>query len=157
MIKLNRSAKGDTIVEVLVAIAVMSTVLAGAYAISNRNSSAIRQAQEHAEALQIAQTQVEQLKVLALISNTDIFSRTANPGNGFCTFNPGSGDLEEYDDSDPSNKCIVNNGIDYRVSISRENTAAPQYKFTVRVRWDSINGPAGQEDNVELSYKLNKL
>jgi type II secretory pathway pseudopilin PulG len=60
MIRLNH--KGDTIVEVLIAIAIVGMVLAGAYASANKSLQANRRAQERAEALRVAEQQLEYLK-----------------------------------------------------------------------------------------------
>lgn len=54
---------GDTIVEVLIAMAVVSLVLAGAYTSTRKSANATRTAQEQGEALKLAESQVEQIKV----------------------------------------------------------------------------------------------
>jgi len=59
---LNRQQTGDTIVEVLICIAVVSTILAGAFVVSNRSSVAVRTSEEHAQALQYLQGQIELLR-----------------------------------------------------------------------------------------------
>ncbi|MGH7237779.1 MAG: type IV pilus modification PilV family protein, partial [Candidatus Saccharimonadales bacterium] len=56
-----RTQSGDTIVEVLISIAILGTVLAGAYVTSNRSLLAERTAQEHSQALTLAESQVESL------------------------------------------------------------------------------------------------
>ena len=64
MIKLsfNSSQRGDTIVEVLIAMAVASSVLGITYATMNRNLLITRGAQERTEAAKLAQGQLEILK-----------------------------------------------------------------------------------------------
>ena len=52
---------GDTIVEVLIAIAVISVVLSGAYTVANKSSVKIRDAQERGEAQKFASEIVERL------------------------------------------------------------------------------------------------
>lgn len=56
------SQTGDTIVEVLIAMAVLSMVLGGAYVASNRSLAVSQQNQERAEALKLVEGQMEQLK-----------------------------------------------------------------------------------------------
>ncbi|MGH7195196.1 MAG: type IV pilus modification PilV family protein [Candidatus Saccharimonadales bacterium] len=56
------SQAGDTIVEVLIATAILGLILAGAYATSNRSLNSERDAQEHTQALTIAQSQIESLR-----------------------------------------------------------------------------------------------
>src|SRR5689334_21880888 len=53
------TSSGDTMIEVLIAIAVVSLVLVGAAATTSRNAASLRDAQEHAEAQAIANSQVE--------------------------------------------------------------------------------------------------
>ena len=57
---------GDTIVEVILAVAIVSSVLTGAFVVTNRSSKAIRDSEEHAQALQFLQGQVEQLRSAAV-------------------------------------------------------------------------------------------
>lgn len=58
----NRQQAGDTIVEVLIAIAVVSSVLAIAYSTMNRNLQIMRNNQERTQAVRVAQDQIETLK-----------------------------------------------------------------------------------------------
>ncbi len=53
---------GDTIVEVVIAIAVIAVVLTGAFVLTSRNLTSVRDSQEHSEALALLQSQVEQLR-----------------------------------------------------------------------------------------------
>jgi hypothetical protein len=62
--RLFRNQAGDTIVEVLIAITVVAAVLGGSYTVVNRTMANSRQAQEHAEALQMANKQVEYITSL---------------------------------------------------------------------------------------------
>ena len=55
---------GDTIVEVLVAMTVMSMVLGGAFASTNRSLNATQAAKERDQGVRLAETQIEQLKSL---------------------------------------------------------------------------------------------
>lgn len=57
--------RGDTIVEVMLAMAVVGMVLGVAYGITNRSVQVGRSAQERSEALKIAETQIELLKEYA--------------------------------------------------------------------------------------------
>lgn len=58
----DRRQSGDTIVEVMIAIAVVSTILVTAYATTNKNVISTQDAQEHSQALQLVQSQVELLR-----------------------------------------------------------------------------------------------
>src|SRR5438874_2693031 len=54
---------GDTIVEVLVATAVISFVIGTSFSLVSRNLKVTRGAQEHTEALKLAENQLEYLRV----------------------------------------------------------------------------------------------
>ncbi len=81
--KLHRFKRGDTIVEVLLAIAIVSAVLAGAYVTTNRSLRVGRDAQEASEALELAEGQIERIKSLSAqpIVGKDIYSPSLA---GFC-------------------------------------------------------------------------
>lgn len=136
LLKITRANRGDTIVEVLIAILVVSLILSGAYAASNRNLKATRQAQEHSEALKIAEGQLESLRFLS--SDNTLYTR-ATP---FCV---NAGTVVD-------GECSVTNGINYMAAIERTGVS-PDFVFTVRVHWDNIHGNG--QDEVALSYKLN--
>lgn len=61
MFHLKHNHAGDTIIEVLVAMAVLGVVLAGAFVTANSSLNGEHTAQEHSQALTIAQGQVEDL------------------------------------------------------------------------------------------------
>ena len=65
---------GDTIVEVLIAIAVVSAVLGGAFVSANRSLNMSRQSQERGEALKLAEGQVERVKSLG--TSADLYGPT---------------------------------------------------------------------------------
>lgn len=58
-------SRGDTIVEVLIAILVMSVILTGAFVSARRSQAGIRQSQERVEALKVAEAQLERIRYKA--------------------------------------------------------------------------------------------
>lgn len=168
MIK-NLNQAGDTIVEVLIAMAVVSLVLGGAYATANRSFLSIKLAQERSEALKLAEDQLEQLRVEQQTATTN---NTVNNPNSlfnratiFCmnggmqtSHNPvvNMGSLPAFETEDYSTYlpvCKGGSGSNYNFAINRSSPATDYYIFTVNVRWGGIR--AGQHQ-VTLSYKLNK-
>jgi prepilin-type N-terminal cleavage/methylation domain-containing protein len=140
--------RGDTIIEVLIAIAVVSLVLVTAYATSTRNVSVMQDTQEHSEALQLAQTQLEFLHNAAGASDI--------PSSGGC-FDK-TGDPANLVEQNPNPACIVD-------ATGSPTTAQPQFKievnseycpvtfldnYTVEVTWPSLLG--GQTNNVVTLY-----
>ena len=122
--------KGDTIVEVLIAIAIVSLVLGGAFVSTRRSSTAVRTAQERGEALKFAEKQVELLKVAGATGNPPLAEATPP----FCmtaTATPAS--------ADP----LCAQSFYHASIISMANT------YTVTVQWDGLNGAT---NNLELDY-----
>lgn len=143
---------GDTIIEVLIAIALLSVVLGGAYAISNKSFTDIRQAQEHTEALKYAESQAEGLKQLADGNGSDsagisIFTTGILPfclvaGSGL-TINTAS-----------AGACMPPGaGGSYNISISRIPVTSSSFSFKIAVNWNGIHGGT---DNVTLIYRVDK-
>src|SRR5258706_10324416 len=150
------SYTGDTIVEVLIAVAVVGSVLGGAFAASNRSQRSTQQAQEHTTALKIAESQVELLKVssdqtssaiyttphLFCIDSSngsvvqDVITSGVNPVNigtlltTYATNSPGDNSLNY-------GSCRITNGVDYHIAIDRALVppTADQFTFTVHIRW----------------------
>jgi type II secretory pathway pseudopilin PulG len=72
--------RGDTIVEVLMSIAIVGAVITGAYALASRSLAEGISAAEHATAIKMAQTQVETLKSRQIdaAANTPLWDATYN-------------------------------------------------------------------------------
>jgi prepilin-type N-terminal cleavage/methylation domain-containing protein len=90
MLKLKGNQAGDTIVEVLIAIAVVSLVLVGAYVSTDKNVQSTQDAQERTQAVKYVQTQIEYLRVAGTATNGHCFVGTTDttpglPGSDPCT------------------------------------------------------------------------
>lgn len=135
------SQRGDTIIEVLVAIAVVSSVVITAFSVVNRTTKNTRQAQEHSASLKLVESQVERLKLLAANPspgpNSDVFSTTGD----FCISDAGAVVLI----SSPFPSACVQGVNEQRLSISRNGEI-----FTARAVWE---GPVSGEDRVEIIYR----
>jgi Tfp pilus assembly protein PilV len=151
---------GDTIVEVLLAMAVMSLILGGAYSIANRSLIGGRQAQERGEALKFTEAQVEKVKTLAGTNYAQLQQATlyclddtlTNKNiTGLSSFPPlASTNLGVY----PA-ECINQNpdgtpGF-YHYAIQYDSASSNDV-FTVVTRWDRAGG--GGFDEVRLIYKV---
>jgi len=128
--------KGDTIVEVLIALVVVSTVMAGAFVSSNRSLINSRQAQERGEALKYVEGQLEQLKNnanQALMQTTPFcFASDRSLTTDLTRCKPGS----------------IPGG--YKLSISHDNT---NNVFTVQAVWDNAAGTG--TDQLKILYRIN--
>lgn len=137
--KLTRRQSGDTIIEVLVAMAIVSLVLGSSYAVINRTLANARQAQEHSEALKLLEGQFEQLHAAI---NDPLQVTSVKTLSTFC-FNV-SGTLT-------SGSCTsgIAGGTQYTLSIARTG-AGPAYLFDGKIQWDNDHGGV---DKVGLLYK----
>jgi len=144
-----RSQRGDTLVEVLIAMAVISMILGGAYVTTNRSLLATRAAQERSIALKLAESQLEQLKGLVEDPATAGQILPAGP-NPFCINSAG----QPVTASNAA--CVVNaSGAQaaagtqpaFTISIARVNN-----EFTVTETWTNVSGRV--TDNLKLKYRV---
>lgn len=150
-----RHEQGDTIVEVLIAIAILGVVLAIAFSTMNRNIAVMRTNQERTEAAKIAQGQLESLKILSGANPTALGSQAGNP---FClvgtTIQPQSSGVPaadaESDDFSLYNASCRNNF--YNFVVRRDAADATNRTYEVMVRWDAISTETRQE--VRMYYKV---
>jgi len=148
------SQSGDTLIEVVVSLAILAVTLVTSFDIANRSYSEGFQSREHTQAVFLAQEQVEKLyafrnnlitAAIAANSSTPVMQPT--PSNfGYCAaaagchFDPGS--------STPSSgpaQPIIFGGITYHVVIGPLATPAinvtnDQGSFVATVSWSSSVG-----------------
>lgn len=157
MKRLRSNSRGDTIVEVLISMAIAAAVLGSAYTITNRTLANSRQAQEHSEAAKLVQAQLEQLRTLALKST--IGAAPFQSGTAYCVDNkpasPTPGQLKQFVASPPPSapanypaECKDIGSVAYRTGFVYDST---QSTFRVYVNWD---GATGGQDQVSMSYKV---
>ncbi len=172
IIKKNKQ-RGDTIVEVLIAMAVLGMVLGVAFGISNRSYVTGLNAQERTEALEIAESQIELLRI-ASSSKDDSLLDMPTP-RLFC-INPNGANLARVEFgigvtvqptqgvTDPivyPSACGLGTDNRYKVSVEQtallraDGTPTDGKIFSVRVRWQSISGNIINEVNQEYrTYKF---
>ena len=138
---------GDTIVEVLIAIAIISVVLGGAYVSTNRSLLATRAAQERVSALKLAESQMEQIKGLAASDPDQLFGGTAP--SPFCISKATGLPVE---DDDPA--CAVGLSGDpttavplFTISITRTGN-----DFAITETWTDVSGRI--TDSLEMRYRV---
>ncbi|HJQ08503.1 MAG TPA: prepilin-type N-terminal cleavage/methylation domain-containing protein [Candidatus Saccharimonadales bacterium] len=141
----SRGERGDSLVEVLIAIAVVSLILGGAYVTTNRSLQATRSAQEQSVALKLAESQIEQIKNIVATTPDAIFGPAAP--SPFCII-AGAPVLA----GTPT--CAVNaNGVTsgvepkYNISIGRVGN-----EFTVNETWTDVSGR--NTDALKLKYRI---
>lgn len=82
------SERGDTLVEVLIAIAVSSLILGGAFVVTNRSLQSTRDAQERGNALKVTESQIERIKNIVATNPDSLFGGSA-PAS-FCISSAGA-------------------------------------------------------------------
>jgi Tfp pilus assembly protein PilV len=126
--------RGDTIVEVLIAVGIASLVLTSAFAITNRNSRAAQDIQEHSTAQKLIETQTERLRAAAAANTLG-----AAPGS-FC-FN----EMKIKAASDPTCTVDTGGGAVYHQSITPKSSDPSIYEISVT--WDTLGGQTATETN----------
>lgn len=153
LMKRFHNQRGDTIVEVMISIAIIGLILAGAYATANRSLTNVRDAEEHEQAIALAQGQLE---LLDGQNTTALDTIGAAPG-GAC-FNS-SGILGVYPattDVGYTNNCTNFDGYpeDYAINLTQVVAADPPSQplatYKVSIDWPRLGGGT---DNVQMFYQ----
>lgn len=144
-----KKQRGDTIVEVLLAMSVIGLVLGASFGIANRSVRLGQEAQERTEALKIAETQLEMLRSEFKV-NVALLTRSTP----FCF--DSANDAQDVDDA----SCINTNGNGgeglYSLAIMPPTSGGGAYEISVQ--WEQLGGNASSElNNVRLYYKPGTL
>ncbi len=152
------SEAGDTVVEVLIAIAIVSFVLGASYSVANKSFRMVRQAQEHTIAAKLAEDEVENLKTYSEFDTSgNLFAVGLKP---YCLVflkstvpHPW---LYATSIAKPNPGCIVTNGINYNLIISDYSDPSPHERvFKIQIYWDSLlNSNAKHTDQVSYFYQM---
>jgi type II secretory pathway pseudopilin PulG len=148
------SSSGDTIVEVLLALAVIGAVLGGAYVTANRNTQTNIGSQERLTAIKLGESQLERLKATV---ETQELTPTAvlNRSSTFCITNSN----EVMNSSE--DECRVDgsgapttNQPQYAITITRvsdymDGSTKVGALFNLNITWEDVRG----EGNDELSLR----
>jgi len=150
--------RGDTLVEVLISMLVVSMILTGAYVTTNRSSIAVRDSQEHAEALKLVQGQLEQVRYNATQASAEVFTQSS--AASFCmvsgavvsaTIQPGAAKCTQDGGGNPTTAQPA-----YKMTIKRADCslAAGCNQFTIQATWESVTGRGNA--NEQIVYRLYK-
>lgn len=145
------TAAGDTIVEVLIAMAVVSLILGGAFVTTHNSQIGVRNSQEHVEALKLVESQLEQLRDAASPAS-QIFVL----GTSFCMVNdaPTVAGCKQNSASQPGQPDSR-----YTLKISRActtgcSTGSAGYLFTITATWPQVTGSGNAQE--QMVYRLYK-
>jgi len=179
-LRLRSNQHGDTIVEVMIAMAVLGLVLVVSYATANHNTLSLQDAQERSVALKLAESQIEAMKAFNSSSSANsgqLFSQT----DPFCmigttiTANDPSKVAGQNDCMFDINSQRAGTGAEPAFNVRVTSAAIPVSggtsglgkQFTVTVNWDSVLGNGKtitigghallDQDEVQMEYGLYKL
>lgn len=135
--------RGDTIVEVLICIAVIALVLAAAFGLTQKGTLGLEDSQEHATAAGLAESQLEQLRTALNGDDATLADSIVNATQPFCMSNAQM--------KLANTTACQNQSTFFNLSITHPNSDLSTYK--VSVTWDAIVGGQGSEDFYYRVYK----
>jgi len=148
-----KQRRGDTIVEVLISLAIIGVVLGAAYTVNTRSFRTGQTAQERIEALKLAEGQIERIKYQADNDENFVTSykvATPSESNWFCF------DASNVKQSDalvnPSCSGGANGIFTYGISYDPGSNPGADDQFVVTVYWEKLGG--GPRQVVELRYRI---
>jgi len=146
MLKRNRLGEtGDTIIEVLIVLAVLGLAIGISYATANRSLLDVRGAQESAQATSYLQTQIEAFRfwapslTLGSLPSTFCIDTTANDSSTAIL---------------SGSSCNNYQNSIYTIQISNPNPIIPnEYEF--HATWIDVQNPS-EQDSATLFYRLDQ-
>lgn len=157
------SERGDTIVEVMIVLAILSFAIIISYSSANRSLADARQSEQNSYAAELAQSQIEQIRSMVTSSNhttTGVISNMglqAMSGEPFCMSN-GAEILTTAAALLTPNPCAPTNtsgGVVFTISDTLAQPVPPLPaldSFQVLVTWPDALGQG--QDTVTLSYQV---
>jgi Tfp pilus assembly protein PilV len=131
------SEQGDTIVEVLIAVAVLSLTLVGAYTVVNRNTRVSQQTQEQGQAYKLVERQTELLRTQVAPTAGGCYNAAGDQATGAgCTVT-----------ADGTQTTPGYSGPEYKLSITQKSAADP---YVISVTWEQLGG---SQANVTVYYQ----
>lgn len=133
-----RNQRGDTIVEVMIAITVISVILAGAFVVSQKSTNNVQDSQEHTMAQQVLQGQVEKLRTVLGGSDrsvaTDLIT-LSNNGSAFCML-----DASPFFATSTDARCKKVENL-YNLTITQAGTT-----YKLKATWDRLGSSTSTAD-----------
>lgn len=161
MLKRNRTGyteRGDTIVEVLVCILIISLVLAGAFTATNRSLQAVRDAQERSQASKLAEAQIEFIRSVEkpatgifCFKQDGSYTMTDNTTSRSCHFTKNGHYKEAEGNVSPDGPAqglySSDEGVLYKTAVTQSGAGQP---YNVSIRWITMKGQLGE---LKMYYK----
>ncbi len=145
MLKLIKNNAGDTIVEVMVVLAVLGLAIGISYATASRSLTNTRSSQENSSATELLKSQVEVLRYWA----ADLNYGALPPS--FCV-NPAASSVGSVVVTGASCKNL---DTYYTVDISYQDTGTNPNTFTLIATWQDLQ-QKGYKDSATLVYRVHQ-
>lgn len=154
--KLFKNNRGDTIVEVALALTVLALVLGTSSVLANRNTKTLQNAQEKNIAVRYAQQQIEFLKARSQSNMTALTSLPASAK--FCMVNADTDPVVANDAA-----CSITNGgatYNQAIVLSPVDGETDIYNAKATVGWETLtswtdaSGNLQNKGNVQLTYRI---
>lgn len=151
------SSRGDTIVEVLICVSIVSLVLVSAFVVAQKSNAGVRTSQESSEAQQLLNSQVESLRQMAQSQETSVGGVFATNPRYFCIDNstptqprrhdfPSGFNLPELNGDEFQYPAVCKSSL-YNYAIWYDGGS-----FHAVVRWDRLTGGKSEQHIVYRVY-----
>jgi prepilin-type N-terminal cleavage/methylation domain-containing protein len=154
------NSRGDTIVEVLIVLAILSLAFAFSLATATKGLSQSRNAEEHAQAQGHLSSQIELIRA-AIASGVNVFDATSSfCMNGTTPVKFSSGTIIPNDSNVDSNGNYPNYPTacrvgDYNLSATYIDNADPSQRyFQLRARWHGVASLGPQQEG--YTYRVHR-
>lgn len=155
MQKYKLAQSGDTIVEVLISIAVIGAVLLGAFVATDRDIQSIEDASEHQQATKIVDSQIEALYSYLNTTPTprafDCFEYSTSPAALTPEISSGPVGLNHCIFQSNNTKAAANSHPAYSILITKSATSGLATTYTVTATWESAFD--GKTATVSMEYR----
>ncbi len=138
--------RGDTIIEVLISMAILGLILSAAYATSSLNLRTSQFTQERTAALKLAEEQIELMRSLTSVDEQGVLH---GRNGGFCILSASAGSPAARFPDDTNASCLRDNR--YMISVNRNQNNSINY-FAVLVSWIPPAGTNNNRAEVRLNY-----
>ncbi|MFO0881869.1 MAG: prepilin-type N-terminal cleavage/methylation domain-containing protein [Candidatus Saccharimonadales bacterium] len=144
--------KGDTIIEVMMALVILSAVLGGTFAVAQRSKTSAQANHERYQAQMYANEQAEWIRQASAANRSTFMGKFSASDTVFCMESSTSVQLDE------SQPACTKDGL-YKVTVKAvtscsyiTGTCSNVYNnYYIKVSWDSLKGGT---DTVELVYGI---
>jgi type II secretory pathway pseudopilin PulG len=161
-----KNSAGDTIVEVLISLAVLGFVLGSLAVLAHHSTQNLQTSQEHSSAARAGQTQLEYFRNYIDLHGDQLASAAGTLGSGFCMTNTVGATWSPQpatSGGNPAPYCVLNGSgrpaglgeVPYVVvgKISKSSPNYNGYTVTFKVTWDKLGGGTNSST---LTYRIYK-